>query len=103
MQYVTDLYGYSHNYSILTNGIVYIFEAEKSVMQCYTYGIRNCVALGSGTISKKQCQMILELNPKKVIFMHDAGFELESIEQKYYAVKNVFEILGNGSRILELL
>lgn len=81
------LYGYSHNYSFLANGIIYVFEAEKSVMQCYTYGIRNCVALGSGTISKKQCQMILELNPQKVIFMHDTGYELESIERNILMLK----------------
>lgn len=81
------LYGYSHNYCFLTNDVVYIFEAEKSIMQCYTYGVRNCVALGSGTISKKQCQMILELNPKKVVFMHDAGFELESINRNIMMLK----------------
>lgn len=75
------LYGYSQNYKYLVNNVVYIFEAEKSVMQCYTYGIRNCVALGSGTISKKQVQMILELNPKQVIFMHDVGYKKEFIER----------------------
>ncbi|WP_346304208.1 hypothetical protein [Bacteroides sp.] len=82
------LYGYSHNYNFLVNGTVYIFEAEKSVMQCYTYGIRNCVALGSGTISKKQCQMILELNPQKVVFMHDVGYEIESIERNITMLRN---------------
>lgn len=75
------LYGYSQNYKYLVNNIVYIFEAEKSVMQCFSYGIRNCVALGSGSISKKQVQMILELNPQKVIFMHDVGYKKESIER----------------------
>lgn len=75
------LYGYSQNYKYLVNNIVYIFEAEKSVMQCFTCGIRNCVALGSGTISKKQVQMILELNPKQVIFMHDVGYKKEFIER----------------------
>ena len=89
------LYGYSHNYKFLVNSTVYIFEAEKSVMQCYTYGIRNCVALGSGTISKKQCQMILELNPEKVIFMHDVGYELEAI------VRNI-RMLKTYSRFSEM-
>ena len=73
------LYGYSQNYNYLVGNIVYIFESEKSVMQCHSYGIRNCVALGSGSISMKQVQMIYELNPKKIIFMHDAGFDLENI------------------------
>lgn len=82
------LYGYSQNYNYLVNGIIYIFESEKSVMQCHSYGIRNCVALGSGSISKKQTQMILELNPKQVIFMHDTGFELKNIERNILMIKS---------------
>lgn len=89
------LYGYSQNYKHLVNNIVYIFEAEKSIMQCYSYGIRNCVALGSGSISKKQIKMILELNPQKVVFMHDSGFALENI------MKNI-EALISYSRFTEL-
>lgn len=73
------LYGYSHNYNFLINNVVLIFESEKSVMQCYSYGIRNCVAIGSGSINPKQIQMLYELNPKALIFMHDVGFEIESI------------------------
>ena len=56
-------------------------------MQCHSYGIRNCVALGSGTIGLKQIQMIYELNPKKVVFMHDTGFELESIMRNIDCLK----------------
>jgi hypothetical protein len=67
---------------------VLIFESEKSVMQCYSYGIRNCVALGSGSISQEQVQMLFELNPKKIIFMHDTGFKLESILRNIRMIKN---------------
>lgn len=73
------LYGYSHNYNFLTEGTVFIFEAEKSVMQCYTYGIRNAVALGSGSISRNQIKMLYEIQPEKVVFLHDYGYEKESI------------------------
>lgn len=82
------LYGYSQNYNYLVENVVYIFESEKSVMQCHSYGIRNCVALGSGSISNKQVQMIFELNPKKVIFMHDTGFDLENIERNISMIKS---------------
>ena len=82
------LYGYSQNYNYLVNNVIYIFESEKSVMQCYSYGIRNCVALGSGSISRKQVQMLLELNPKKIIFMHDVGFDLENILRNINMVKS---------------
>ena len=82
------LYGYSQNYNYLVNNVIYIFESEKSVMQCYSYGIRNCVALGSGSISRKQVQMLLELNPQKIIFMHDVGFDLENILRNINMVKS---------------
>lgn len=71
------LYGYSQNYNYLVNNVIYIFESEKAVMQCFSYGIRNCVALGSGSISRKQVRMLFELKPKKIIFMHDVGYDLE--------------------------
>ena len=82
------LYGYSQNYNYLTNNIIYIYEAEKSIMQCFSYGIRNCAALGSGSISRKQVRMLLELNPKKIIFMHDVGYDLENILRNINMVKN---------------
>ena len=81
------LYGYSQNYNYLVGNIVYVFESEKSVMQCHSYGIYNCVALGSGSISNKQVKMIYELNPKAVIFMHDTGYKMEFIMRNIEMVK----------------
>jgi len=82
------LYGYSQNYNYLVNNVIYIFESEKAVMQCYSYGIRNCIALGSGSISRKQVRMLFELNPQKIIFMHDVGYDLENILRNINIVKN---------------
>lgn len=89
------LYGYSQNYEFLVDNTIYIFEAEKSVMQCYSYGIRNCVALGSGSISAQQIKMLLELNPKKIVFMHDTGYKLE------YIMRNI-DMVKNYSRFLDI-
>jgi len=89
------LFGYSQNYNYLVENIVFVFESEKSVMQCHSYGIRNCVSLGSGTISPKQVQMIHELNPKKVVFCHDVGFGLENI------MRNI-ELVNSYSRFSEI-
>lgn len=33
---------------------VYVFESEKSVMQCWDYGIKNCVAIGGHELSNAQ-------------------------------------------------
>ena len=82
------LFGYSQNYNYLVGNTVYILESEKSVMQCYSYGIRNCVALGSGSISNKQVQMLFELNPKKIIFLHDTGFKQEYLDRNIAMIKN---------------
>lgn len=73
------LYGYYQNYNHMTDGTILICEAEKSVMQCFSYGIHNAVALGSGTISLNQVKWIMSLNPKKIIFLHDVGYEYEAI------------------------
>ena len=82
------LFGYSQNYEFLVDNTIYIFEAEKSCMQCYSYGIRNCVSLGSGSISIQQVKILLELNPKRIIFLHDVGYGLENIMRNIDMVKN---------------
>ena len=87
------LYGYSQNYQYLeSSDVIYVFESEKSTMQCYTYGIRNTVSLGSGSISRKQVQMLISLNPKKIIFLHDVGFPLESVLRNINMVKGYLKM-----------
>lgn len=81
------LYGYYFNYEYLENNDIYVFEAEKSVMQCHEFGIYNCVAIGSSTISKKQCQLLLSMNPKSIILMHDEGLDFEIIERNIEMIK----------------
>lgn len=82
------LYGYSQNYEYLeSSDVIYIFESEKSVLQCFSYGIRNVVALGSGSISKKQVQLILQLNPNTIVLMHDVGYEFEYIQRNIDMIK----------------
>lgn len=83
------LYGYCDNYEYLESAdVVYIAEAEKSVMQAYSYGIRNIVALGSGTISKEQVKLLLSLNCSKFVFLHDVGLSINSIH------RNINMVLG---------
>jgi hypothetical protein len=77
----STLYGYCQNYEYLSKGDILIFEAEKSVMQCYSYGIRNAVALGGNSLSDVQCKLLLERNPKSIVFMLDVGLDYEVIEK----------------------
>lgn len=77
----STLYGYCQNYEHLAGADILIFEAEKSVMQCYSYGIRNAVALGSNSLSNIQCKLLLERNPKCIVFMLDNGLGFENIKK----------------------
>lgn len=72
----STLYGYTQNFTHLQDGEILIFEAEKSVMQCSSYGIYNAVALGSHSLSQTQCKMLMELSPKKIVFLFDKGLDL---------------------------
>ena len=83
------LFGYSTNYSSMYGGTVIIFESEKSVLQCASYGYHNAVALGSNSLSEYQAKMILSLNPQKVIFMLDSDLPLESTKRNIDMLRSV--------------
>lgn len=74
----TTLYGLSQNYIYLQNGDIYIFESEKSVCQCHTYSIYNAVAIGSNSLSIMQCKLLMQLQPKRIIFMLDKTLDLKN-------------------------
>lgn len=72
----STLFGYAQNYPYINdNQTILIGESEKFVMQAYTYGIKNCLGLGSNSLSGAQCKLLLELNPKRVIFMLDKSLD----------------------------
>lgn len=87
-QMSSTLYGFSQNYEYLEGAEeVYIVEAEKSVMECYTMNYRNAVALGSSSLSKRQAQLLLSLRAKRYIFMMDKGLDFEVIKKNMIALK----------------
>ena len=83
------LFGYSTNYSSMYGGTVMVFESEKSVLQCASYGYNNAVALGSNSLSEYQAKMILSLNPQKVIFMLDSDLPLENTKRNIDMLRSV--------------
>ena len=52
---------------------IYVFEAEKSVMQAYTFGIKNCVSIGNSSISRRQSELLIAFAPKEIVLMLDEG------------------------------
>jgi DNA primase len=75
------LYNYSESYQYLYGAdTLYVGEAEKFCMQLHTMGIRNCVAVGSHSISEYQAKLMLGLNVKNIVLMFDEGLKLEWIK-----------------------
>ena len=74
---------------------VIIFEAEKSVMKAYSYGIYNVVAVGTHSITEYQLRKLLKLKANIVIaFDKDVG--LKYIRQEVEQLKwftNVYVII----------
>ena len=68
----STLFGYCQNYEYINESkTILIGESEKFVMQCYSYGIRNCVSIGSNSLSTTQCRLLMELNPERIVFLLD--------------------------------
>lgn len=84
------LYGYSENYQYLYGAdTIYVGESEKFCMQLYTMGIRNCVSIGSHSLSEKQAKLLLQLSPKSITFMFDEGLDLNETKRNADMLKNV--------------
>ena len=84
------LYGYAANYEYLYGAdTIYIGESEKFCQQLYTMGIRNCVSMGSHTLSEKQAKLLLQLAPKSITFMLDEGLDLTETKRNADMINSV--------------
>ena len=84
------LYGYAANYQYLYGAdTIYVGESEKFCQQLYTMGIRNCVSMGSHTLSEKQAKLLLQLTPKSITFMLDEGLDLSETKRNVDMIKSV--------------
>lgn len=74
------LYGLNKTINYIHSvGSIYIMEAEKSVMQLWSYGNRNSVSIGGKMISQYQINMIVRLGVK-IIFCFDKDVKKEEYE-----------------------
>lgn len=68
------LYGLNVNYKyIVDKKIMVIFESEKSVLQCDTYGFNYAVGIAGHNISEVQMRLIKSLMLDKIIVAFDEG------------------------------
>lgn len=80
------LYGLYENKDYIKNSNqIFLFEAEKSVLQCASNEMRNCVALGGKSISKIQAELIIRTGCTPIIAL-DKGINIEEI----YHVASIF-------------
>ena len=82
------VYGLYQNYAdIVQKGTIFIFEAEKSVLQCAGYGCNNAVAIAGHTFSKTQVRLIKSMMCSRIVVCFDEGLPEDEI--KYEAEKLV--------------
>lgn len=83
------LYGlYQNKEYIKESKEVYLFEAEKSVLQCDSFGVHNAVALGGNSISKIQVEMLLRLGVERFIISLDESLDIEIIKKNIKIIKD---------------
>lgn len=97
------LYGYYKTEPyIKKSSEIYIVEAEKGVLQLWSYGYRNCVSTGGTKISKTQIEHITRLG-KKIVFAFDKDVdenELNGIAEKFLENIPIYAIIDKEN-ILE--
>ncbi len=95
------LFGYYENYfDIIDSDEIIVFESEKSVLQCYCFGVYNAVATSKKRISEEQADVINKLG-KRVILAYDNDVSIEEIRREcskldgeVYYIKDEWGLLG---------
>ena len=74
------LFGYTENYArIQETGNVVLFESEKAVQQCDSFGCHIALATCGCHVSETQARYIKKLFPKRIILAYDEGLEEEHL------------------------
>ncbi len=83
------LYGLYENKEHIKNNKVYVFESEKSVLQCDSFGIHECVSLGGNQISTTQVEQLLKLNVSEIVLCMDEGLIKDAIKRDVDTIKSM--------------
>lgn len=83
-----SLFNYSESYEYLYGAdVVYCVESEKTCMKLWGWGIRNCVAIGSHSLSIEQIKLLLQLQCKKICLLLDKDLPLIETKKNADAIK----------------
>ena len=84
------LYGlYQNKEYIKESKEVYIFESEKSVLQCDSFGVHNTTALGGNQISVTQVEQLLKLGVSEIVLCMDEGLIKDAIKRDVDTIKSM--------------
>ena len=61
---------------------IIVCESEKGVMQLWSYGYRNCVAVGGHSISQQQQDLIIQSGAATIIIAFDKDVDEETVRKK---------------------
>lgn len=84
-----NLYGLYQNKEHIKNNKVYVFESEKSVLQCDSFGVHNTTALGGNQISTTQVEQLLKLNVSEIVLCMDEGLIKDAIKRDVDTIKSM--------------
>lgn len=83
------LYGeYENANYIKESDEIYVFEAEKSVLQAASFGVRNCVAISKHDISIQQIRKLVSYG-KKIVIAFDKDVSLNDVTNQCKKFKGV--------------
>ena len=92
-----NLYGlYENKENIRKTGVCYVFESEKSVMQCESFSQPNCaVAVCGSQFNKYQLNMLLrEARPREIVICFDRE-EIEGEDKYFYKLWSICDKYKN--------
>lgn len=84
----SSLFNYSESYEYLYGAdVVYCVESEKTCMKMWGWGVKNCVAIGSHSLSQEQIKLLLQLQCKEIYILLDKDLPLIETKKNADAIR----------------
>lgn len=91
----TSLFNYSESYEHLYGAdVVYCVESEKTCMKLWGWGIKNCVAIGSHSLSTEQIKLLLQLQCKTICLLLDKDLPLIETKRNADAIRQYAKMMN---------
>lgn len=89
------LYGYDQNKeAIKQNGVVWLVEAEKTVLKFDTWGCHNALAVFGSKVGKQQIRLLTELGVKHIVLMMDSDYHTIGDDEYKLWKEKMMKLIG---------